>query len=177
MPGEVDSIGHTGGVGANSEYDPDTVVYRVPTAIALRGVGVVTLLFGLCVIGASVLRAVEPPRAVVVGAGLVLGVLAVLSLTLLIVGLLRLVGRGARLVLDGAGFLNATGPGAGVRRGAWRDVRRVHSDGPVISIELAGGRRSLVRTSALDVGPRELAQELRRHLTRRRSESRLPKLS
>jgi hypothetical protein len=160
-------------VGAQDEYDPDTVVYRVPTAVALRGIGVGTVILGLCVVGASVLRAAEPPRAVVVGVGIVLGLLGILSLTLLVVGLLRLVGGGARFVLDAYGFLNATGPGAGVRRGRWRDVRRVQSDGPVISIELAGGRRSLVRTTMLDVGPRELAQELRRQLTRVRSEPRL----
>jgi hypothetical protein len=161
-------------VGARDDYDPDTVVYRVPTAVALRGVGVGTVILGLCVIGTSVLRAAEPARAVAVGVGIVLGLMAILSLTVLVVGLLRLVGRGARVVLDADGFLNATGPGSGVRRGRWRDVRRVQSDGPVVSIELAGGRRSLVRTTMLDVGPRELAQELRRHLTRGRSEPRLP---
>jgi hypothetical protein len=99
----------------------------------------------------------------------VLGLMALLSVTMLIVGLLRLIGRGARFELDDDGFLNATGPGGGVRRGVWRDVRRVQSDGPVISIDLAGGRRSLVRTNMLDVGPRELAQELRRHLIPNRS--------
>jgi hypothetical protein len=159
--------------GASDEYDLGTVVYRVPTGIALRGIGVGTVLLGLCVVGTSVLRATDPPRAVVVGVGIVLGLLGILSLTLLIVGLLRLVGRGARFVLDADGFLNATGPGAGVRRARWADVRRVRSDGPVISIELAGARRSLVRTTVLDVGPRELAQELRRHLTRRHSQPRL----
>jgi hypothetical protein len=160
-------------VGAQDDYDPDTVVFRVPTAVALRGIGVGAVILGLCVIGASVLRAAQPARAVMVGVGIVLGLLGILSLTLLVVGLLRLVGRSARFVLDADGFLNATGPGAGVRRGRWRDVRRVQSDGPVISIELAGGRHSLVRTTMLDVGPRELAQELRRHLTRRRSEPRV----
>ena len=95
--------------------------------------------------------------------------MALVSVTMLIVGLLRLIGRGARFVLDDDGFVNATGPGGGVRRGVWRDVRRVQSDGPVISIDLAGGRRSLVRTNMLDVGPRELAQELRRHLIPNRS--------
>lgn len=160
-------------MGAQDDYDPDTVVYRVPTAVALRGIGVGAVILGLCVIGASVLRAAQPARAIMVGVGIVLGLLGILSLTLLVVGLLRLVGRGARFVLDADGFLNATGPGAGVRRGRWRDVRRVQSDGPVISIELPGGRRSLVRTTMLDVGPRELAQELRRHLTRGRSEPRL----
>jgi len=161
-------------VAARDEYDPETVVYGVPTAVALRGIGVGTVILGLCVIGASILRAAEPPRAVVVGVWIVLGLLGILSLIVLVVGMLRLVGRGARVVLDADGFLNATGPGAGVRRGRWRDVRRVQSDGPIISIELAGGRRSLVRTTTLDVGPRELAQELRRHLARARSEPRLP---
>jgi hypothetical protein len=151
----------------------DAVVYRVPTAVALRGVGVGAVVLGLCVVGVSVLRAVQPGRAVVVGVGIVLGLLAILSFTMLIVGVLRLIGLGARVVLDDRGFLNATGPGGGVRRGAWRDVRKVQSDGPVVSIDLAGGRRSLVRTSMLDVGPRELAQELRRHLTREQSEPRL----
>ncbi len=159
---------------ARDEYDPETVVYGVPTAVALRGIGVGTVILGLCVIGASILRAAEPPRAVVVGVWIVLGLLGILSLIVLVVGLLRLVGRGARVVLDADGFLNATGPGAGIRRGRWRDVRRVQSDGPIISIELAGGRRSLVRTTTLDVGPRELAQELRRRLNRVRSEPRLP---
>ena len=149
-------------------------MYGVPTAVALRGIGVGTVILGLCVIGASILRAAEPPRAVVVGVWIVLGLLGILSLIVLVVGLLRLVGRGARVVLDADGFLNATGPGAGIRRGRWRDVRRVQSDGPIISIELAGGRRSLVRTTTLDVGPRELAQELRRRLNRVRSEPRLP---
>jgi hypothetical protein len=69
-------------------------------------------------------------------------------------------------VLDQDGFLNATGPGAGVRRAAWRDVRRVQSDGPVVSVDLAAGRRSLIRTAAIDVEPRELAREFRRHLAR-----------
>jgi hypothetical protein len=174
MEGKLQLVSHTWGVGgARDEYDPDTVVYRVPTGIGLRGVGVGTVVLGLCVIGASVLRAAQPPRAVVVGVGIVLGLLVILSLTILVVGLLRLFGRGARFVLDDTGFFNATGPGAGVRRARWADVRRVQSDGPVISIELAGGRRSLVRTTTLDVGPRELAQELRRHLTRSRSEPRL----
>ena len=161
-------------MGARDEYEQDAVVYQVPTAIALRGIGVGTVILGLCVIGASVLRVAQPPRAVVVGIGIVLGLLGILSLVVLVVGLLRLVGRGARVVLDADGFLNATGPGSGVRRGRWRDVRRVQSDGPVISIELAGGRRSFIRTTTLDVGPRELAQQLRRQLTRSRSETRLP---
>lgn len=156
-------ISHTGLV-STSDQATDRRVYRVPTAVALRGVGFGAVGLGLCVIGASVLLSFDPPRAVLAGVGLVLGLLAVISLTVFVVGLLRLAGRGARLVLDDDGFINATGPGAGVRRAAWRDVRKVQSDGPVVSVDLAAGKRSLIRTGALDVEPRELARELRRHL-------------
>jgi hypothetical protein len=36
----------------------------------------------------------------------------------------------------------------------------------VVSVDLAAGKRSLIRTAAIDVEPRELARELRRHLAR-----------
>lgn len=158
-------IGHTGFVSTSAE-DTDRQVYRVPTGVALRGVGVGTIGLGVCVVGTTVLRAAEPTRAVVVGVGLVIGLLAVLALTTLVVGVLRLAGLGARLELDDEGFLNATGPGAGVRRAAWRDVRRVQSDGPVVSVDLSAGRRSIIRTGALDVEPRVLAREIRARLVR-----------
>lgn len=141
-------------------------MYQAPTPVALRGVGFGAAGLGVCVVGALVLASFDPPLSVAVGLGLVLALLAVLSATVFLVGLLRLAGRGARLVLDDDGFLNATGPGAGVRRAAWRDVRKVQSDGPVVSVDLAAGKRSLIRTAALDVEPRELAAELRRHLAR-----------
>jgi hypothetical protein len=118
------------------------------------------------VVATVVLLAFDPPRSVLVAVGLILGLLTVLSLTVFVVGLLRVAGHGARFVLDDDGFLNATGPGAGVRQAAWRDVRKVQSDGPVVSVDLAAGKRSLIRTRALDVEPRELAQELRRRLVR-----------
>ncbi|MGH8825278.1 MAG: hypothetical protein ACRDVN_12475 [Jiangellaceae bacterium] len=142
-------------------------VYRVPTGVALRGVGIGAVGLGLCVMGAMVLSALEPSRAVLVGVGLLIGLLAVLALTMFVVGVLRLAGRGARLELDDEGFLNSTGPGGGVRRAAWRDVRRVQSDGPVVSVDLSAGRRSIIRTGVLDVEPRELAREMRARLVRR----------
>jgi hypothetical protein len=151
---------------STSQRTTERHVYRVPTAVALRGVGFGTAALGVCVVGGVSLVEVDPPRSVVIALGLVLGLLGVLALTVLAVGLLRLAGRGPRLVLDEDGFLNATGPGAGVRRAAWRDVRRVQSDGPVVSVDLAAGKRSLIRTAAIDVEPRELARELRRHLAR-----------
>ena len=167
MSGVLDPgiIGHTGFVSPNADA-PESRVYRVPTGVALRGVGIGTVGLGVCVVGVAVLGAAEPSRAVLVGVGLVLGLLAVLALTLLVVGVLRLVGLGARVELDDEGFLNATGPGAGVRRASWRDVRRVQADGPVVSVDLSAGRRSVIRTGVLDVETRELAREMRARLVR-----------
>jgi hypothetical protein len=158
-------IGHTGFV-STSTHGAGSRVYRVPTGVALRGIGVGTIGLGLCVVGASILGAAEPSRAVVVGVGLVLGLLALLALTVLVLGVLRLVGFGARIELDDEGFLNATGPGAGVRRAVWRDVRRIQADGPVVSVDLSAGRRSIIRTGVLDVETRELAREMRARLVR-----------
>ena len=159
-------IGHTGFVSTSTD-GVGSQVYRVPTGVALRGIGIGAIGLGLCVVGVSILGAAEPSRAVVVGVGLVLGLLAVLALTVLVVGVLRLVGLGARVELDDEGFLNATGPGSGVRRAAWRDVHRVQSDGPVVSVDLSAGRRSIIRTGLLDVQTRELAKEMRARLVRR----------
>lgn len=83
---------------------------------------------------------------------------------MLTVGALRALGWGARLVLDDDGFLNATGPRAGVRRVPWRDVRKVQADGPIVSVDVAGNKQSLIRTSSLDIEPRALARELRGRL-------------
>lgn len=159
-------IGHTGFVSTSTD-GAGSRVFRVPTGVALRGIGIGTIGLGLSVVGVSILGAAEPSRAVVVGVGLVLGLLALLAFTVLVVGVLRLVGVGARVELDDEGFLNATGPGAGVRRAAWRDVRRVQSDGPVVSVDLSEGRRSIIRTGVLDVQTRELAKEMRARLVRR----------
>lgn len=146
----------TGGVETSSR-----VVYTVPTPVALRGVGVGTVGLGGCIIATSVLLAVDPPRPVAVAVGLLLALAAVLGLLVLAVGVLRLIGRGTRLVLDRDGFLNATGPGAGARRVAWQDVRKVHTDGQLVLVDLAEGKRSQIRTASLQAGPKEVARELR----------------
>lgn len=144
----------------------ERVVYSVPIAVALRGVGFGALGVGVCVVATSVLLALDPPRPVSVAVGLLLALGAALALVVLVVGALRLFGRGPRLVLDQDGFLNATGPGSGVRRAAWRDVRKVQTDGRFISVDLAGGKRSLIRTTSLDVGSKDLARQLRARLNR-----------
>lgn len=144
----------------------ERVVYRVPVAVALRGVGFGAVGLGACVVGLAVLLSVDPPRPVTIGTGLLLGLAAVLSLVVLGAGVLRVAGRGMRLVLDEDGFTNATGPGSSVRRAAWKDVRKVQTDGQFVSVDLAGGRRSLIRTGPLDVAPKELARQLRARLNR-----------
>lgn len=141
-------------------------VYTVPIPLALRGVGFGALALGVCVVAATVLLALDLTRPVTVAVGLLLALGAALALVVLMVGVLRLFGRGLRLVLDADGFLNATGPGSGVRRAAWRDVRKVQTDGRFVSVDIAGGKRSLIRTSSLDVEPKELARQLRARLNR-----------
>ncbi|HEX6196528.1 MAG TPA: hypothetical protein VFZ37_11495 [Jiangellaceae bacterium] len=144
----------------------DRVVYTIPTAVALRGVGLGAVGLGLCVIGGTVLIDRDPGRGTMIGIGLMLIVASALALIVLVSGVLRLMGRGARLILDEDGFTNATGPGTGVRRVRWRDVRKVQTDGRFVSVDLAGSKRSLIRTNVLDVTPRQLAQQLRARLNR-----------
>lgn len=97
----------------------------------------------------------------------VLALAAVVSLVVLVVGVLRVFGRGTRLVLDDDGFVNATGFGRG-RRVPWRDVRKVQTDGAIVSVDLSGGRQSLIRTASIAVEPRVLARELRGRLNQDR---------
>jgi hypothetical protein len=119
---------------------------------------------GLAVVAVSLVAALDMPswlRTILIA---VLALIAVVALVVLSVGSLRALGWGVRLVLDDDGFLNATGPRPGARRVAWRDVRKVQADGTVVSVDLSGNRQSVIRTSALDVEPRELARELRARL-------------
>lgn len=143
-------------------------MYRPPVAVAVRGVGVGALGVGAAVIAMVLVTAADLGGWLLAVVAVVLGVVAVVSLVVLCVGVWRVLGWGARLVLDDDGFVNATGPRAGVRRVAWRDVRKVQADGRVVSVDLAGSRQSLIRTSVLDVDPRELARQLRSHLNRDR---------
>jgi hypothetical protein len=144
----------------------ERVVYTVPTGVALRGIGLGAVGIGLSVIGAVVLVDRDAGRGVTIGFGIILALAAGMALVVLLSGVFRLMGRGARLVLDGDGFVNATGPGTGVRKARWKDVRKVQTDGRFVSVDLAGGKRSLIRTNVLDASPRELAQQLRSRLNR-----------
>lgn len=144
------------------------VIYTVPVAVALRGIGVGAVALGGCIVVAVLVAAVDLSRALTVAVWILLGLAATIALVVLAAGLLRLAGRGVRLVLDDEGFVNATGPGAGVRRAAWKDVRKVQTDGQFVAIDLAGGRRSLIRTSIIDAEPKELARQFRERLNRGR---------
>lgn len=143
-------------------------VYRAPVALGIRGVGFGAVGLGLAVVGATLVAAATLPGWLEFLASAVLAVLALGSAIVLVVGVLRLAGRGTRLVLDDDGFTNATGPRSGVRKAAWRDVRKVQADGPVVSVDLAGNKQSLIRTGGIDADPRELARELRARLNRDR---------
>lgn len=143
-------------------------VYRAPLAVGVRGAGIGAMGLGIAVVGAVVARSGEVDGVLGVVVWVVLAIIALAALVVFITGVLRATGLRTRLILDETGFINATGPGAGVRRGLWRDVRKVQADGAVVSVDLAGSRQSVIRTTALDVEPRELARELRARLNRNR---------
>lgn len=143
-------------------------VYRAPVTLGIRGVGIGAIGLGLAVVGASAVVATSLPGWLQFSVLAVLAVLALASTIVLVVGVLRLAGRGTRLVLDDDGFTNATGPKSGIRKAAWRDVRKVQADGTVVSVDLAGNKQSVIRTSGIDADPRELARDLRARLNRDR---------
>lgn len=143
-------------------------MYRAPLALGVRGAGVGAIGLGSTVVGTAVTVAGDPNGAVRIMAWTVLAALALGSLTILVTGVLRATGLRTRLVLDDDGFVNATGPGVGLRRVSWRDVRKVQADGTVVSVDVAGDRRSVIRTAMLEVSARELARELRSRLNRNR---------
>jgi hypothetical protein len=141
-------------------------VFRPSPALAGRGIGVGAIALGIAVAGYTATAATGVSGAARLALIIAAAVVGVLGLVVFGVGIIRLTGGGTRLVLDDDGFVNATGPGAGVRTGRWTDVRKVQTDGSVVSIDLAGGRQSIVRTRALGIDSRELARELRTRLQR-----------
>ncbi|AYY11837.1 hypothetical protein EF847_02985 [Actinobacteria bacterium YIM 96077] len=134
----------------------------------MRGIGIGIICLGLALIGAVLALAASVGGVPAIAVWTVLGLLAMAGIVLLGTGIVRVAGWRTRFVMDDDGFANATGPGAGVRRAAWRDVRRVQADGAVVSVDLAGSRQSVIRTDMLDVSARELARELRKRLNQDR---------
>lgn len=146
--------------------DVSPTVYRPSPKLASRGIGAGAVALGIAVVGYSLIAWSQisgPLEAVLT---VLVALVALLGLVVLVVGVTRLAGGGTRLVLDDEGFRNATGPGAGARSGRWADVRKVQTDGSVVSIDLAGGRQSIIRTRALGINAATLARELRTHLQR-----------
>lgn len=141
-------------------------VYRPSPALAGRGIGVGAIALGVAVVGYSLIDASDVEGVPQVVLTILAVLVALFGALVLVVGIVRLAGGGTRLVLDDDGFRNATGPGAGARSGRWSDVRKVQTDGSVVSIDLAGGRQSIVRTRALGIDSRDLARELRTRLQR-----------
>lgn len=143
-------------------------VYRAPVVIGVRGVGIGAVGLGLCLIGAMITVATSPGGVLGVVLWIAVAGAAVVAATVFATGVLRVAGLRSRLVIDDEGLVNATGKGVGVRRMPWRDVRKVQADGQVVSVDLAGGRQSVIHTAMLDVQPRELSRELRSRLNRDR---------
>ncbi|NED95892.1 hypothetical protein G1H11_11275 [Phytoactinopolyspora alkaliphila] len=143
-------------------------VYRAPVALAVRGIGFGAVGLGVALIAAISVAAVDPAGVAAVVLWVLVALVAAAAVVVLATGVLRAAGMRTRLVLDDDGFTNATGPRSGVRRVLWRDVRKVQSDGPVVLVDLAGAKQSVIRTEMLDVEPRELARELRSRLNRDR---------
>jgi hypothetical protein len=144
------------------------VAYYPQTGLAVRGIGLGATGLGLTTIATSLVLTIEPAGWLSVALLAPLGLVGLLSVTVLTVGILRAFGRGPRLVLGTDGFINATGYGLGPRRGAWKDVRKVQADGPFVSVDLVGGQQTLIRASVIDVEPKLLAQELRTRLNKDR---------
>lgn len=134
----------------------------------MRGIGIGAVSLGVVVIAGVVVAAAAPSGTAGTIIWVAVGMLAAVALIVLGTGIARVSGLRSRLVMDDDGFLNATGPGAGVRRAQWRDVRRVKADGDVVSVDLSGNRQSVIHTSQIAVSSRELARELRTRLNRDR---------
>lgn len=143
---------------------PDRVELTTAPAVALRSLGVSALGLLVILLVWTAVRIWDPRQALRVTIAVLLGVPALVLAGLVVVSALRLIGRGGRLVLDGAGFENRTGMGVGVRAAAWADVTAVREDSGVVVLELLDGRRSLVNTAVLGVTTSVLAEELRRRL-------------
>jgi hypothetical protein len=139
-------------------------VYATAPASAVRGLGLGFVGLGFVVLISLPLLAAEPPRWVSVVAVIVLGLWTLMMLVVMGTALVRIAGRGPRLVVDAHGFDNRTGMRVGVRRATWPEVKHVRAKGRTLIVELTDGRQSLIDTSLLAVPPADLAADLRTRL-------------
>jgi hypothetical protein len=142
----------------------DRTVYGTGSASAVRGLGLGFVGLGFAVLISLPLLAAEPPQWVAVVAVIVLGVWTLLMLVVMGTAVVRIAGRGPRLVVDARGFDNRTGVRVGVRRATWREVKQVRARGRTLIVELTDGRQSLIDTALLAVPPADLVADLRARL-------------
>jgi hypothetical protein len=139
-------------------------VYATAPASAVRGLGLGFVGLGFVVLISLPLLAAEPPRWVSVVAVIVLGLWTLMMLVVMGTALVRIAGRGPRLVVYAHGFDNRTGMRVGVRRATWPEVKHVRAKGRTLIVELTDGRQSFIDTSLLAVPPADLAADLRTRL-------------
>jgi len=144
----------------------DRVVIPASVPLALRGLGIASMLLG------GVLMAALATAALLEGSArtFVLIILAAVGIPLIgavLTQVGRLMGWGARFVHSPTGFGNHTSLfGVGRRRGTWVQVTGLREVSDVLMIEL-GEKRSLVDCRVLGRSPTSIGEELRPYVGKR----------
>ena len=136
------------------------VVVPASAPLALRGLGIASMVLGVVLVAALVLAAVLEGSA----RTFVLVLLTVVGVPLIgavLTQVFRLLGWGARFVHSPKGFENHTSLfGVGRRSAAWTEVTGLREVSDVLMIEL-GDKRSLIDCRVLGRAPASLGEELR----------------
>ncbi len=136
------------------------VVVPASAPLALRGLGIASMLLGVVLVVALVVAAVLEGSA----RTFVLVLLTVVGVPLIgavLTQVFRLLGWGARFVHSPQGFENHTSVfGVGRRSAAWTEVTGLREVTDILMIEL-GDKRSLVDCRVLGRSPSSLGEELR----------------
>ena len=142
------------------------VVVPASTPLALRGLGLSTMLLGGVLVAALVAGTLlEGSVRTFVLALLAAGGVPLIGAVLTQV--FRLLGWGARFVHSPSGFENRSSLfGVGRRSGSWPEVTGLHAVKDVLVIEL-GEKRSLVDCRVLGRTPDGLGEELRPYVGRK----------
>lgn len=142
------------------------VVVPASTPLALRALGIASMLLGAVLVAALAVGWLLDGSA----RTFVLVLLAAVGIPLLgavLTQVGRLLGWGARFVHSPAGFENHTSLfGVGRRSGSWPEVTGLHGVKDVLVIEL-GDKRSLVDCRVLGRTPDSLGDEVRPYVGRR----------
>ncbi|MGA7689609.1 MAG: hypothetical protein WCA29_10330 [Jiangellales bacterium] len=136
------------------------MVVPASAPLALRGLGIASMLLGVVLVVALVVAAVLEGSA----RTFVLVLLTVVGVPLIgavLTQVFRLLGWGARFVHSPQGFENHTSVfGVGRRSAAWTEVTGLREVTDILMIEL-GDKRSLVDCRVLGRSPSSLGEELR----------------